>query len=252
MRVVTNEELIVTNRKRATRLFFFSLAVLIFGFFIANGQILGLLPEDALPEAVYVFVMPVVLLFGFIATMASVRMTNLWIRIPRPEKTIPEGLKGITNRAVLYNYLHLPIRHVLVTPQGIFPLITRFQDGKFSVDGKRWRAHKGPIGTLFTAMRLDGIGNPFLEADHATNYIKYLVEDWDTELPVQPIVVFVDSRAQVQISDPIYPVVYADAKLKPNLKEYVKGFNDGQQIEVFKGEGLKEFLEEWEESTLAY
>lgn len=252
MRVVTNEALIKQNRSRATRLFFVSLAILIAGFFAANGQLLGLIPVDAIDPAIYVLVMPLVLLFGFITTLASVRMTNLWIRIPRPEQAIPDGLKGITNRAVLYNYLHMPVRHVLVTPQGIFPLVTRFQDGRFSVNGDKWRSYKGPIGTIFTFLRLDGIGSPNLEAEQAQKYISYLVEDWDENIPVQPIIVFVDSRAKLEIEDPTVPVVYADPKQTPNLKTYVREFGAGKPVDAFTGDGLKDFIEEWEESTLEY
>ena len=248
MRIVTNKSLIKKKKGRATRLFFVSLAVLVGGFFIANGQLLGFIPEGAIPEEIYVLIMPLVLLFGFIATLASVRMTNLWIRIPRPEKAIPDGLKGISNRAALYNYYHFPVRHILVTPQAIFPIITRFQDGKFSVKDKKWKAHKGPIGTLFTALRLDGIGDPNREAEIAKQYVRHIVEDWDDELPIQPIIVFIDPKADVTIEDPVVPVVYADSKKSPSLKEYVKSF--GEEAPQFKGDGLKDFLEEWEEATV--
>ncbi|GAB4322584.1 MAG: hypothetical protein Kow00117_11400 [Phototrophicales bacterium] len=248
MRIVTNEALVKRNRKIATRLFFFSLGVLILGFFLANGNLLGLIPEDAIDPQVYMLFMPVVLLVGLVTTLISVRMTNLWIRVPRPEDAIAEGLKGVSSKNVLYNYFHFPARHVLITQQAIFPIVTRFQDGKFTVKGKKWRAHKGPIVTIFTLFRLDGIGNPFLEAEQAKKYLEYIIEDYDKTIPVQPLVVFVDSRAQLEIEDPIYPVLYADSKKTPSLKNYLKEF--GENIEQLSGKNREEFLEEFEAATL--
>lgn len=250
MRIVTNQELVRKNRRTATWLFFISMAILIFGFFVANGQILGIIPEESVP-VVYTIATPFILLIGFMTTLTSVRMTNLWVRVPRPEVVIPEGLKGIPNRNknALYNYHHFPARHVLVTPQGIFSMVTRFQDGRFSVKGDKWKAHKGPIGTIFTFLRLDGIGNPTRDAEIARQYVQYLTEDYDAEIPIYPIIVFVDPRAKLEIEDPTIPVVYADSKKSPNLKELIQSYGN-ESIEQFKGQGLQEFIEEWEESTL--
>ncbi len=250
MRIVTNQELIRKNRRTATWLFFISMAILIFGFFVANGQILGLVPEESV-GLIYTFATPFVLLIGFMTTLTSVRMTNLWVRIPRPEVVIPEGLKGIPsrNKNALYNYHHFPARHVLVTPQGIFPMVTRFQDGSFSVNGNKWRAHKGPVGAIFTFLRLDGIGNPNQDAELARRYIQHLIEDYDKDIPIHPVIVFVDPRAKLEINDPSVPVVYADSKKSPNLKEFIQGFG-GEPVAQFKDDGFQHFLDEWEASTL--
>lgn len=250
MRVVTNETLVKRNKRMATYLFFVSLVILIIGFFAANGVTFGLVPEAVLQSQAYVLTMPLILLVGFATTLTSVRMTNLWVRVPRPEHAIPEGLKGLSNKAVLYNYHHIPARHVLVAPQGIFPIITRFQDGRFAVNGSRWRTFKGPISAIFTFLRLDGVGNPTRDAKMAEQYVRYLTEDFDDTLPIQPLIVFTDPRAEVQIEDPDVPVLFASTKKEPNLKDYVKSYNNGETIEQFKGDGLKEFIEEWEYATL--
>ncbi len=72
-----------------------------------------------------------ILPIAFITTIVSVRMTNLWVRQPRPEVVIREGLKGLSNKSVLYSYYHFPARHVLICPQGVFAMVTRFQDGRY-------------------------------------------------------------------------------------------------------------------------
>lgn len=249
MRIVTNEALVERNKKFATRLFFFSLGILILGFFAANGQLLGISALENLDETVYLLVMPIVLMLGFISTMVSVRMTNLWIRQPRPEAVIPEGLKGLSNKSTLYNYYHDPVRHVLVTPQGVFVMVTRFQDGKFAVDKDRWRAFKGPVGNLFSLFRLDGVGNPTQEAQEAAKVIRYIVEDYDTEMEVQPLIVFVDPRAELEIGEVSVPVLHADPKKHPNLKDYLKEHRQ-KNGDYFTNEEITEFLKEFEDATL--
>lgn len=249
MRIVTNEELVEKNKKFATRLFFFSLAILILGFFTANGQLLGISALENINESVYLLVMPIVLMVGFISTMVSVRMTNLWVRQPRPETVIPEGLKGLSNKSALYNYFHNPVKHVLIAPQGVFVIVTRFQDGKFSVDNDKWRSHKGVVSSFFTFFRLDGIGDPTAEAQQAANFIRYYVEDYDEDLEVQPLVVFVDPRAEIEIGAVTIPVLYADPKKKPNLKDYMKDYRQ-KHGDYFDNQELTDFIEEFEEATV--
>lgn len=247
MRIVANNTLIRRNRKTATRLFFFSLIILLFGFFVANAPLFGMGEPEDFTSQLYLLGMPLVLIIGFTSTMISVRLTNLWIRQPRPEMVITEALKGAVHKnSALYHYLHFPARHVLIAPQGVFVLITRFQDGKITVKGKRWRIHKGPIGALFTLFRLDGIGNPNLDADQAVSYIRYIIQDYDETIPVQPIIVFVDPRVRLTIEDPVIPVVHADSKLKPSLRDYIKSLPELPQL---SGKALEEFIEEFEKAT---
>src|SRR5690554_5817915 len=147
MRVETNQKLVRRNRRIAQYLFFFSLAVLIGAFIVANAQMFsGSLPDPDTLEGTLALVLPTLVLpIGVLASLFSVRMTNLWIRQPRPESAIREGLKGLSNKSVLYNYYHLPARHVLICPQGVFAITTRFQEGRYTVTGDKWITHGGPF-----------------------------------------------------------------------------------------------------------
>lgn len=247
MRIVTNAELAKRNRKIATMLFFASLIILISGFFVANGQLLGIDSLETFDPIIYVSVMPVVLLVGFTSTLISVRMTNLWVRQPRPEDVIQNNLKGLSKKSALYNYFHFPARHVLVCPQGIFVIITRFQDGRFTVKGDRWKTHRGFISQIFTIFRLDGIGNPTQEAQDAAAYIQSIVEGYDPDIKVQPLILFVDPRAELEIEDPVVPVLYGDPKREPSLKNYLR---DIDKEENSGPENLAEFIQEFEDATL--
>ncbi len=222
MRIETNEKLIQRNKQIATYLFLFSMTILIGGFFIANGQAFGIEALENFSDSLYLLVMPIVLIVGMTSTLFSVRMTNLWVRMPRPETIIEAGLKGIGKKGVLYNYYHFPARHVLIVPQGVFAIITRYQDGSYTVEGDRWKTHRSPLSRLFSIFRLDGIGNPTQDAVQAAEHIQRIMQSLGINAPVQPLIIFVDPRAKLEIKSSQVPVLFADSKLFPNIKDYLK------------------------------
>jgi len=237
MRTETNDKLARRNRQIAQYLFFASFGILILGLFVTNTQMNPESEGDLLPLLLPALILPL----AFVATMISVRMTNLWVRQPRPEVVIREGLKGLSNKSVLYNYYHIPARHVLISPQGVFAMVTRFQDGRFSVDGDRWTTHKSALGKLIGIFRFDSIGNPTQEAERAAQHVRELLKPIAPDVPVQPLIVFFDPRADVTVTNPTVPVLYPDLKKRPNLKEYLRDVaREGrpsltpEQIEAFE------------------
>lgn len=251
MRVETNDFLIKRNRRIATTLFFFSLAVLIIGFISANGQFLGFDLLSAFGDTGYLLIMPLVLLVGFTTTVISVRMTNLWIRQPRPEDAIVQGLKGIGSKAVLYNYLHFPARHVLIAPQGVFAIITRFQDGHYVIENDKWKQRRSFAGILFSVFRMDGIGNPHLDAEMAADHIQDVIDEINPDVEVQPLILMIDPRAKLEIEDePTVPILYAlqkagDIKLFPNFKEYMRDVAKEDRLTL-----TAEEIDAFEEATI--
>jgi len=226
MRVETNRKLVRRNRRIAQYLFFFSLAVLIGGFIVANQPVVN--RED--PNFTLALLLPsLVLPVGFISTLVSVRMTNLWVRQPRPEQAIQEALKGINKKSVLYNYYHFPARHVLIAPQGVFAMITRFQDGRYQVKGDKWQTYGGLFSAFGRFFRRDDIGNPTEEAMRAADHVKRFFEPFAPDIEVQPLILFVDPRARLEINDPVLPVLYTDDKQKPNLKDYMRDLAQQQK-----------------------
>lgn len=240
MRIETNTELVKRNRRTANLLFFFSMGVLIVGFLVANLQLTA---KDGLTLALSVILPWVVLPLGFISTLISVRMTNLWVRQPRPEKAIPAGLKGLSKRSVLYNYYHFPARHVLIAPQGVFAIVTRYQDGRYIVDGDKWQSPGGPFAAIGHFFRRDSIGNPSEDARKAAAYVKGLIEKTLPNVEVQPMVIFVDPKARLEINDPTVPVLYADENKEPNLRDFMRQLSQketpAEQPTPKKGSGGK-------------
>jgi hypothetical protein len=267
MRVETNWKLVQRNRRIANFLFFFSMAVLIGGFFSANLQLTA---NDSTSMALALILPWIVLPIGFISTITSVKMTNTWLRRPRPEDALREGLKGMSKRSVLYNYYHFPARHVLITPQGVFAITVRYQEGSYIVEGDRWKTIGGALSRFMRFFRRDDIGNPIQEALRSAAHVKSLLEKVTPGIEVQPLIVFTDPRAQLQIMNPTIPVLYVDGKKEPNLRDYMRQIGQRQQPkeEIKKKSGTKskqtdktsdeqgviapeEFVEAFEELTLS-
>ncbi|MBI1277200.1 MAG: hypothetical protein GC179_03635 [Anaerolineaceae bacterium] len=240
MRIETNNELVKRNRRTANILFFFSMGVLIAGFLVANLQLTA---KDGLTLALSVILPWIVLPVGFISTLISVRMTNLWVRQPRPEKAIPAGLKGLSKRSVLYNYYHFPARHVLVAPQGVFAIVTRYQDGRYIVDGDKWQSPGGPFAAIGRFFRRDSIGNPSADAVKAAEFVKGLIGKTLPDVEVQPLIIFVDPKARLEINNPTVPVLYADENKEPNLRDFMRQLSQketpAEQPVAKKGSGGK-------------
>jgi hypothetical protein len=242
MRVETNEKLLRRNRKIAQYLFFASFGVPIVGLFLINQQAANPTSESVLVG----FVIPLLVLpAAYIITMISVRLANLWVRAPRPEIVIPEGLKGIGSKSVLYNYFHFPARHLLISPQGVFAVVTRFQDGQFTVDGNKWMTRRTVLGRVFGIFRMDSVGNPTEDALRAASHVQKLLEPIASGVHVQPVIVFVDPRAQVNVVKTDVPVAYASSKRDPALKDYVRGFGKEKRLTL-----TAEQIEAFEEATL--
>ena len=219
MRVETNTKLIQRQRKIAQYLFFFSFGILLVGLLLTNQQAASLEANDLFLGGV---VPAIVVVIAFVSTIFSVRMTNQWIREPRPETVLQEGLKGVGHKAVLYNYYHGPVRHVLVGPQGVFAITTRWQDRRFSVTGDQWKTHRSIVSRIFSAFRFGGIGNPTADAIQNAEHVKKLLEPIAPDVPVRPLIVFTDPRAVITIEDPTVPVLRAQDKIAPSIKDFMK------------------------------
>ncbi len=219
MRIITNKKLARRNRKITNYLFFGTFGALILGFIAINASLF----TDEVPTTLSLIAQSAVLPIAFILTIVSVRMTNLWARLPRPENAIEDGLKGMSNKSVLYNYYHFPVRHVLICPQGVFAIVTRWHDQSFVYRDGRFRSQRNIISKLFSAIRFDGVGKPVRDAEFARDHIQRELAEIAPDVPVQPLVVFVDPSAEIDFEDqPGIPVLFADTKKSPNLKDYMR------------------------------
>lgn len=228
MRIVTNTRLAERNRKIATNLFLITFVLLIGGFIFINvGVFTG---NTAKPDPLLLLAQGVAIPVAFILTLFSIRMTNLWARRPYPDESINEGLKGLSKKSVIYHYYHIPARHVLIAPQGVFAIITRWQNGKYEVEGDRWSTKANPVSRLFATLRMDGVGQPATDAKHAAEHLQKLLRESGTEITVQPLILFLDSKAEVKLKDDGVPVVFASIKHDSSLTDYLRGLNKAVEM----------------------
>jgi hypothetical protein len=218
MRIITNNRRIKRSRTIAQILFFISIAILMGGLVLTN--------TITRRNDILLFVPCLIMPIGLITTLISVRMTNQFIRVPHPEDALSDGLKGAPKNSNLYNYI-LPSNHVLITPQGVFTLTTRFHENRYKVEGEKWQnlKQRGPLAPLFIFLRQEQLSDPFGQARKEAAAMQSLVEEIlpNTNIQVQPVVVFISPKAEVEAIDPAIPVVYADLKRKPSLKSLLKG-----------------------------
>lgn len=219
MRVVTNKRLARRNKKITNYLFFGTFGALILGFVLINASLFTGDMPDNLTLIAQSAVLPVLL----VLTVISVRMTNMWARAPRPENAIESGLKGMSNKSVLYNYYHFPARHVLICPQGVYAIATRWHDQEFTFRDGKFHSRRNIISKFFSLIRFDGVGKPLRDAEFAREHVQRAIDEIAPEIKVQPLVVFVDPSSMVYFeSEPETPVLYADPKKSPNLKDFMR------------------------------
>ncbi|MBN2304585.1 MAG: hypothetical protein JXQ72_08920 [Anaerolineae bacterium] len=251
MRVVINQAKIDRNRRFSHILFFVSLAGMGVGFFYTWTQ-----PSNS--SQMSCMLLPILL----IMTLTSVRMANTWIREPRPVDALAESFKGLGQKYTVFHYL-LPAPHVLIGPEGVFCIHPVWQDRKYRVSGKKWYGDEGMVRKLNGYMRQDLLGNPFAEAQYQAQQFQRMVDKIapDQGVEVQPLIVFIHPNANIEIEDPLFPVLFADTKRKPALRDYIRDQKDAgratltpenlDKLDHLYGLVTRQELEEWETGDVA-
>jgi hypothetical protein len=229
MRIRTNVRVIKRNRQIAQYAFFISMGIWLAS--LAVTFLPAFTDRDPQELGWLELASTIVLPFALGLALFAVYMTNLWIREPRPEQVIRDGLKGMNKSSLLYHYHHSPAKHVLIAPQGVFVIVVRWQRGNIVVHNGRWTYRRSLLSNIPAIFRLDSLGRPFTEAERAADYLQGLLEPIAPDIEVQPLVVITDPRATFEIPDDeenTIPVLYANEKnaagekLKPNLTDYMR------------------------------
>jgi len=238
MRVVTNEAHLARYRRMSHILFFVSLAGMAAGLFY-TWTADRTADRTAAPEtstSISCLLLPALLFM----TLISVRMANTWIREPRPERVLEESLKGIGRRYTLFQHI-LPAPHVLIGPEGVFTITVQWHERQYRVSGSKWAGDRGLFARISGYMRQDMLGNPFNEARLHAQAMQKLVDKIapDEGIEVQPLIVFTSPKVMLEIDDPIIPVLYANPKKKPSLRDYLRDLK-GDERPTLSDEHLDE------------
>ncbi len=178
------------------------------------------------------------LLVGILISSIGTMNMNRWVRVPRADQALEQGLKGYDDRYRLYNYL-LPAPHVLLSPAGLFVLTAMGQEGVIRYEGGKFRRNFS-LGRAIRFMGEEGLGKPFAVADSEVKALQKLLDanEVGEEVEVQSIVVFYSPRAELMISDPPQPVV--DAK---GLKKAIRKQRE-EKLPASQYRRLRELFEE--------
>jgi hypothetical protein len=173
----------------------------------------------------FVWVSLLALVLGFVLAQFGTYNLRRWGRSPRPDEVLTEGMKGFDDRFHFYAW-SLPAPYVLLSPQGVYALTTRDQTGQVSVSGSTWKS-KLSLGRLLSIFAQEGLGNPTVDAQGQAAKLG----DWikgklpDVTISVQPVVVFINPRVQLEVDGPTVPVL--DPK---EIKKWLRGGGKGQNL----------------------
>lgn len=205
MRVTSNTKLIKRRSKLGMTISLSGIGVL------AVGMVASFKPEIA-------WVSLIALVLGFVLAQYGSYNLRRWGRTPRPDQVIEEAMKGFDDRYHFYAW-SLPVPYVLLSPQGVYVFVTRDQTGKVTANGKTWQT-KFSFSRIFLLFAQEGLGNPTdeaqLQASKLTDWIREKLPN--VSVAAQPVIVFIDPRAQLDVTDPVVPV------LEPKgIKKWLRG-----------------------------
>lgn len=136
-----------------------------------------------------------------------------WATRPRDDEVIALNLKGLDHRHRLLNYMPQVkgVGHVLLSPHGIYTFHVRRDHGQISNTGSKW-SRRFNLGLLFRLLVEGGLGNPTHDAlREARNLNKYVADTLGAaeakDIPIQPLIIFADARAQLTVNQPTIPVL---------------------------------------------
>ena len=161
----------------------------------------------------------VLFFIGIISSQLGTPMRNRWDRHPRIDELLDSSLKGLDKRFAIFHY-SLGANHVLFTPSGVFAIVPRLEDGQIEYRDHQWTRTTTKGGFLRRAgtRPIKGVER---QAAAEANRVRNRNDVAVTSLAIQPLVVFVNTAAEVKISDsPLLTVHYK--KLKPTLRKLPK------------------------------
>ena len=78
-------------------------------------------------------------------------------------------------------------------------------------------------------MRMDGIGNPFDDANKAARHVQDELKAIGADVDVKPLLLFTDPDVELDIEKELVPILYSGEKRTPNLTEYLRELNRQQK-----------------------
>ncbi len=188
----------------------------------------------------YAFYTLGLLIIGVLASQYGIVQAFRYVRKPRPDEELADALKGLDDRYRLYNYV-FPAHHVMLSPKKLYTVVLKSVDGKVICEGGKWRQDRRfSIGRILRVFSPEVLGNPVREAewdrDAMTQWLGRNAEG--VEVVVEPLVVFLNPRADLDIRGPEVTPVKAKG-LKDLLRK-----DEGRAISAEKYRELARVLDQ--------
>lgn len=197
MQVVTNQEF-VNARTRIGRWGTLAGAVGMGAGFITSFNVEYI-------AASYIF-----LIFGILSFNVGRYNAMRWGIHPREDEILTNSLKGLDQKYALINYAPgVPSAHVILSPFGLIHVETRHVEGVVVCEGDRWRRKRSFLAWL-RGFAEGQLGNPTKSALATVDRLRaFLVENLGADIagqvPVEAVVVFVNPRVDLNVSDAVVP-----------------------------------------------
>lgn len=159
----------------------------------------------------------IAMILGLLLSQIGVFFANRWGKSPRVDERISLGLKGLDDRYVLYHYT-TPVPHLLTGPTGIWVLTPQYQGGTITFEKNRYK--QAGVGFFGRVVGQEGLSRPEAEAQgYQQDFEKFLKKANIDEslIDVQPVIVFTNPKANVQVQDSPIPTLHVD-----KLKDYIR------------------------------
>jgi hypothetical protein len=236
MRVYTNNEIIQSRSKWAKRIAPLTMLFLIGGLitnFMSMSQ-----PQYFQPTLV-------LLALGFVFATVSSHLVNRWVREPRADQVLTTTLKKFGNDFLLFNYT-TPASHVLLTPNRLYAIVVKNQDGQVIVNGHRY-SRKFTWRRFLRFFADEGLGSPAGEAESRVGKLEKFLR---TNLPgeeipeLKPLIIFTHKDVELIVNDSDIPVMRTN-----ELKTYLREQEKNRAISPAQRQKLTQLLGgKWEES----
>ncbi len=211
MQVITNTKIIENRALWAKRITPVSIVLLLSGLFTnltGNNQ-----PDMARLSLILVTL-------GFILSFVTSNLVNRWVREPRADQILTTALKGFGKEYVLFNYTEAA-SHIFLTPQGLYVMAVRKQDGEITVKERRF-ARKFNWRQLLNIFVEESVGYPINEVEKDVDKLRQFLQKNSEEVPpIQPLVIFSNEQVKLTLNNPPVPVLYSK-ELKNYLRKFTK------------------------------
>ena len=209
MRIYRNDQFIQRRAKLGRYAFFAGAGVLLFGLVFSF--------TSTAPEVLAVSFFT--LIIGFILTQVSVYYGGRYARAERPDEILAKALKGFDDRYTLFQYA-TPAGNVLIAPNACYTFAIKMQSGTIEYINGKWKHRVGGMKRFFLVFNQDSLGNPVRDAElEASALHRYLIKQLpDVEVPIQPVIIFGDEKAEIEANESPVPAVHAK-----KLKDWLRG-----------------------------